>query len=241
MYYASVGILAVIHHLIINHEIIGKGKDLPKDGANYKYRQFLISLMFFYVSDLLWVFLLEIKTWRLAYIDTMFYFTAMAVSVLFWTRFVVTYLGKNGSKARLFLAFGWCITGFVVLTLLFNLFVPVVFTIEKDMTYIPYWGRHTLLGMQLFMFIPIMIYSFHTMRRASGSDVVHYRAISMSSFVMAVLVFCQMFNAFYPFYTFGCFLANCLIHVFIEEDEKREVNEFKKKTQAEKREVYPDS
>ena len=74
MYYASASILAAIHHLIINHEIIKNRKSLPKDGAYYKYTQFLLSLMFFYVADMLWVFLIEIKTWHLAYIDTMFYF-----------------------------------------------------------------------------------------------------------------------------------------------------------------------
>ena len=234
MYYASASILAAIHHLIINHEIIKNRKSLPKDGAYYKYTQFLISLMFFYVADMIWAFLLEIKTWHLAYIDTMLYFGAMAVSVLFWTRFVVAYLGKKGTGSKIFLGLGWAFCIFAICSLVFNLFDPVIFSIEKDMTYTTYWGRFFLLGMQFQMFILISLHSFIAMKRAAGSDVVHYRAICMSGLVMAVFVTLQMFTAYVPFYTFGCFLANCLVHVFIEEDEKRALSEFKATTQKEK-------
>lgn len=234
MYYASASILAAIHHLIINHEIIKNRKSLPKDGAYYKYTQFLISLMFFYVADMVWVFLLEIKTWHLAYVDTMFYFAAMAVSVLLWIRFVVAYLGKMGARSRLFLGLGWGICAFVFCSLIFNLFNPVIFSLEKDMTYVTYWGRYFLLGVQFLMFVAITINSLIALKRAEGSDVVHYRAICMSGLVMAVFVTLQMFTAYVPFYTFGCFLANCLVHVFIEEDEKRALSEFKATTQKEK-------
>lgn len=234
MYYASASILAAIHHLIINHEIIKNRKDLPKEGADYKYTQFLISLMFFYVGDLLWVFLLDLKVWHLAYFDTMVYFAAMAVSVLFWTRFVVAYLGKNGPRSRILLGLGWGICAFVICSLFFNLFRPVVFALEKDMTYTTYWGRFFLLGIQFLMFVAISFRSFVALKRATDSDVVHYRAICMSGLVMAVFVSLQMFTAYVPFYTFGCFLTNCLVHVFIEEDEKRALSEFKATTQKEK-------
>jgi len=234
MYYASASILAAIHHLIINHDIVKNRRNLPKEGAYYKYTQFLISLMFFYVGDLLWVFLLDLKVWHLAYFDTMVYFAAMAVSVLFWTRFVVAYLGKNGLRSRILLGLGWGICAFVICSLFFNLFRPVVFALEKDMTYTTYWGRFFLLGIQFLMFVAISFRSFVALKRATDSDVVHYRAICMSGLVMAVFVSLQMFTAYVPFYTFGCFLTNCLVHVFIEEDEKRALSEFKATTQKEK-------
>lgn len=39
---------------------------------------------------------------------------------------------------------------------------------------------------------------------------------------MALLIVLQTLDPLAPFYTIGCFIANCLIHVFVEEDEKRE-------------------
>ena len=37
---------------------------------------------------------------------------------------------------------------------------------------------------------------------------------------MALFIVLQVRDAFAPFYTIGCLIANCLVHVFVEEYEK---------------------
>ena len=70
MYYSSFGILAFILHQIINRDVLKNGKNEPADSPHYRYRQFLISLMVFYLADLLWGFLVDSKIRTLAYADT---------------------------------------------------------------------------------------------------------------------------------------------------------------------------
>lgn len=222
MYYSSFGILAVIHHLIINYDAFKNWKKEPKQGPRFRYRQFLNALLLFYVTDLFWGVLEESGIRILAYADTLLFFASMALSVLLWTRYVVAFLDKNGIRAKSFLAAGWLIFGFVILHLIVNFFNPIIFTFTDDMQYVPGSGRYILLAAQFIMFVLISVYSFFVMRRSEGREKVHYGAVCLSSTFMTVFIVLQSFDPFAPFYTIGCFFANCLMHVFVEEDEKRE-------------------
>ena len=234
MYYSSFGILIVILHLILNFEIIKNGGKDPQRGPRFRYRQFLNALLAFYFTDLLWGFLAESKIRVLAYCDTMLFFVLMALSVLLWTKFVAAYLGKGGIKARLFIAAGWGIFAFVIAALAVNIFYPFVFAFNEDVIYVPYPGRYMLLGLQLILFILISVYSFFATIRTEGTRRIHYLTICASGGVMALFIFLQVFDAFAPFYAIGCFIANCLIHVFVEENVKKEKERITEKAQKEK-------
>ncbi len=222
MYYSSFGILAVILHIIINSNIMRSWKKGPKEGPRFRYGQFLNSILVFYIADLLWGFLVEAKLRALAYADTVLFFAMMALSVVLWTRFVAAFLDKRGVKTKSFLAAGWLIFGFVILHLILNFFKPIIFTFTEDTGYIAETGRYYFLVAQLILFISITVYSLFVSVRSTGRDKVHYRAVCLSGGVMAMLIVLQTIEPFAPFYTIGCMLANCLIHVFVEEDQKRE-------------------
>lgn len=234
MYYSSFGILTLILHVIINYEVIKNGRKEESDKPHFRYRLFLSALFVFYITDLSWGFLAESSLRSLAYADTVLFFASMAVSVLLWTRYVVAFLNKSGIKATMFIAAGWSIFWFVILHLIINFFNPVIFTFTEDMQYIPGYGRYFLLAAQLILFISVAIYSLVVSMRSEGRDKVHYMAVCVSSAVMAVFITLQTFDAFAPFYTIGCFIANCLIHVFVEEDEKREQDKITAHAQKEK-------
>ena len=234
MYYSSFGILAVIHHIIINYEAIKNGRKQPSYGPQFRYRQFLNALLVFYVTDLLWGFLEESGIRVLAYADTVLFFASMALSVLLWTRYVVAFLDKSGIRAKSFLAAGWGIFGFVILHLGINFFNPIIFTFTEDMQYIPGSGRYILLAAQFLLFLLVSVYSLFISLKSEGRDRVHYGAVCASGATMTIFIAFQSFNAFAPFYTIGCFLANCLIHVFVEEDEKNEQNKITAHAQKEK-------
>jgi len=237
MSYSSYSILAVILHHIINYNVIigGRGKN-PKEPI-YRYRQFLNSLLVFYTADLLWGFLVESGIRALAYADTMLFFATMALSVLLWTRFVVAFLNKKGIRAVSFMAAGWCIFGFVVSALIINFFVPVIFTFTNDTEYLPGSGRYILLVVQFLLFVLISVYSFFVSQKSDGRDKIHYMAVGASGSFMAVLIVLQTLAPFVPFYTIGCLVANCLIHVFVEADERQEQSRITADVRKEK-EIY---
>ena len=222
MYYSSFGILAVFLHLIINFDALKNGRKEPHEGANFRYRQFLNSILVFYVVDSIWGFLTETKIIPLIYADTVLFFVMVCLSVLLWTRFVVAFLDKNGIRAKSFLAAGWGIFGFTILTLIINFFNPIIFFINDDGIYVPGNVRNLIMVVQFLLYILITVYSFFVSFKLTGREQVHYRAVCSSGGVMALLILLQTFHPFAPFYTIGCFIANCIMHVFVEEDEKRE-------------------
>ena len=50
----------------------------------------------------------------------------------------------------------------------------------------------------------------------------HYMAVFVSGGVMAILIILQTMYPFAPFYTIGCMIGNCVVHIFVEEDERKE-------------------
>ena len=234
MYYASFGILAVILHLIINNRILNGKKKWHLQGAYFRYGQFLNAILVFYVSDLLWGFIYDAKLRLLAYVDTSLFFAAMAASVLLWTRFVVAYVDAHGVRANIFSAAGWMIFGFVLVHLVVNIFNPIFFWFSEDMNYYPGIVRYMLLAAQVILFVSTSVYSFIVSKNRSGIQKRHYFTICVSGLVMALFIILQSFDPFAPFYTIGCLLANCLIHIFIEEDEKNELHRIAKESSKEK-------
>ncbi|MBE5922884.1 MAG: diguanylate cyclase [Lachnospiraceae bacterium] len=221
MVYASYGIFAVILHLILNHDVIKNGKKESSRGPHYRYRLFLNALLVFYLSDLLWGFAADSGVRIIVYADTVLFFASMAVSVLLWTRYVVAFLNKDGTKANIFLLGGQFVFALVMLVLIINFFRPIVFTFTKDVEYKPAFGRNIILIVQFLLFIIIMFYSAFVAYRSEGRERSQYKTVCVTGGVMAVFIALQMFFPFAPLYTIGCFVGNCLLHVFVEEDEKK--------------------
>lgn len=221
----------------MNYEAFRNGRKEASSGPHFRYRQYLCALLVFFLSDLLWGFFEESGVYALVYANTMLFFATMALSVLLWTRYVVAFLDRHGIKAKLFLTGGWVIFIFVIFHLIVNIFNPTIFTFTDDVQYVPELGRNILMGAQILMFLAISVYSVVVSVRLKGRDKVHYMAVGLSGGVMAVFTVFQTFDAFYPYYTIGCFIANTLIHVFVEEDEKKEQDRITADAQKEK-EIY---
>lgn len=101
MYYASFGLLALIIHIIINYGIL-KIRKANGEALQLSYKNFLSAVMVYYISDIAWGFLAEWKILPLVYTDTVIYFVTMALSVLFWTRYVVAYLNRGGCFQQIY-------------------------------------------------------------------------------------------------------------------------------------------
>ncbi|MCR5301971.1 MAG: diguanylate cyclase [Lachnospiraceae bacterium] len=224
MYYSGFGLLSLILHLIINNRILRqRGSDIEVSYIR-RYRQFLLIITVYFITDVLWGILDSFHMVYLLYADTVLYFLSMALSVLVWTKFVVEYIDRKGAKSNSLIYTGWAILALVVLSLVINFFHPVIFEFRSSVGYVPSYIRYLLFAILFLLHLVLSIYSFIVSTRSSGKDAIHYRAVSISGVTMAVLIMLQTMYPLLPFYAIGLIISISLIHVFVEEDERMEMN-----------------
>lgn len=220
--YSSAGILALIIHLTINYDILWNRGDMSFFPARRSYRAFLIAAGIYYVSDILWGILYEHGLIALCFIDTSVYFTAMAFTILLWTRYVIAYLREDGSFGRLLGIIGWLLFGFQMLTIAVNFFVPVLFHFDESQAYHALAARYIVLAVQIGMFLTTAVYALAVTARSSGAKRLRHRTIGLFSIAMAGFISAQSVFPLLPLYAIGCMLSSCVLHTFVLENEREE-------------------
>lgn len=219
MYYASIGMLSLVIHVIINFSALTKRKRKDMKIEKRRYRHFLYGVLLFFISDILWGVFYE-KEWLVpTYAATVMFFVTMVVSVLLWTRFVVAFIENNGRFGKFLIAGGWLIFTFEIIALIVNFFAPVVFSFAGDTDYYPGITRLLTLLLQMVLFIATSIYTLIVAARVHGESRAHHRTIGYSGIVMSVFILLQSVFPMLPLYSVGCILASCMIHSFIYKDE----------------------
>ena len=222
MSYSSAGILALIIHLVINHEAFRKGAGREVIPAQRPYRGLAIAIFVYYITDILWGTLYDHRLIGLVYADTTLFFIAMAFTILLWTRFVIAYLKADDRFGRALNVTGWLIFGFQIAVVLINFFLPILFTIDANGVYQVRPARYANLIVQIAMFALTAVYALAVAIKSSGTKRVRYRTIGLYSATMAGFIAAQAYYPFLPLYTIGCMLGGCLLHSFVLENEKDE-------------------
>ena len=93
--YSIIGIIAAVLLLIINRDVLWARKGRVLAATERNYCAFLIGVLAYYITDLLWGILEANKLITILYIDTVIHFIAMAAAVMLWTRYVVSYLEEK--------------------------------------------------------------------------------------------------------------------------------------------------
>ena len=218
MYYASIGIIALIVTTIVNLEALRKVEKTHENELRLKYRRYLIALIVFYLSDIAWGMLYELKQIFLTYIDTCIFFVSMVSSVLLWTKTVVIFTKSKTKLVRIFLSAGWLIFTFEIVVLIVNIFKPIAFSFDSNDEYVTYPARYLTLFMQMILFVSTSIYSFIVSARSSGKKRFHYKTVGFSGLIMSVFIELQMLFPLMPFYSMGCLFGTCIIHTFVYKD-----------------------
>ncbi len=220
MYYASFGMLAIIIHIIINIDVIRGCRNDTESLERSRYRAFLLGILLYYLSDVLWGLLSDLKIVPLIYADTVLYFVAMGLSLFLWMRFTVAYLNQNNHLTKILLIAGSGFFLFEIIVLIVNFFVPIMFSIHMDGSYEPGIARYITLGIQVMLFTIVSVYSFICSMRADEREKIHHRSIGISGLVMLIFIIVQTYYPLLPFYAIGCLIANCVIHTFVGVDER---------------------
>ena len=99
--YSIIGILTSILLVIINQDILFNhdGNTLTKTQRNY--RLFLVGVLVYLITDLLWGILDSKHLITLLFADTSIHFAAMVGAVMLWTQYVVSYLDTGSTFERI--------------------------------------------------------------------------------------------------------------------------------------------
>lgn len=215
MYYSSIGVLAVILHMIINADTMFGKRDDAQDLDNKRYRHVLFAVMLYYLSDALWGCLFDCGFYKLCYVDTMIYFFAMGLTVFCWARFIAVYLKQNEFWSDMLSWVGGLILGAETFAIIINIFVPVMFYFTDEGEYVPSLARYIILYIQIVLFVFISMETLYRATKTEGSDKLHHQAIGASGLIMAFFVFLQAHFPLMPFYSIGCLIGTTAIHSFV--------------------------
>ena len=220
MTYSIIGILASFILLIGNRDILWENRALTPVQRNY--RLFLMGVMAYYVTDLLWG-ILEARGWTaVLYADTVVHFAAMAAAVMLWTQYVISYLeGKNALEKILFHT-GRIFFVFEIVVIAVNFFTPILFRFDADGAYHAGIARYVTLAIQILMFLLASVYTLFITARSEGTKKQRHLTIGLFGIAMIVLITIQVFYPLMPFYAMGYMLGTSVLHSFVMEDEKEE-------------------
>lgn len=222
MYYSTIGVLAILILSIDNYDILLKCGSSLKIQARKVYREFLFAVLGYYITDVLWGILESQKMAKLLFIDTLLYFIAMAVGILLWTRYAVTYLDEKNVYGKILVYIGRIFYIVVSICVAVNIFYPIIFSVDSDSIYRAGVLRDMLLITQIILLILVSIYAFSSMVRRNDITKKRYRTIGMFGLIMAVFLFIQLWFPYLPLYSVAYMLGTCLLHTFVVNDEKEE-------------------
>ena len=220
--YSVIAFLAMAIHLISNFDLRRSQGAITAHGTR-EYRGFLAGTFLYYIADACWGVFAGLEWTKLLYVDTMFYFIAIAVSVLTWCRFVIAYLDIGKWKAQVLSWFGYMLLALYVVLLTANIFNNCVFYFD-DM------GHYHAGLIRCLIFYPlaamnIVMAVFALTKTRTGPDAVRRRNVVIFLFclTMAVAIVFQIGWPLWPYYAMGLLFGNCFLHVFVIEDERAEL------------------
>ncbi len=224
MYYSIIGMIAFLILVIENQDILLNLNNAFERPEWKVYRKFLVSVMVYYVSDILWGIFEWAKMPRALFIDTSFYFIAMAVGILFWTSYVVTYLDDNNRFGTFLVSAGRAISALVFGMTIVNIFVPVLFSVDENCVYDPHHIRYVLLLLQIILLILISVYASFSYYRCEREDKKRKRYLTIIYFgpAMTVFLIAQTVFPYLPLYSIAFLFGTCLIHTIVIGSEKEE-------------------
>ena len=220
MYYASICILSILVHLIINFNILFKNARVTRIPALESYKRFLKVLLLYYITDALWELLAALDLHKILFYETELYYVVMGFTVLYWTQYAIDYLNHDNGFTKVLKYTGWIILIAQLIILTINLFIPIAFWFDIEENYHTENARNLTLFLQFTMFIATGLYMTYEIFKTNDKIKHRYRAIESFSFVMAIFVILQAIYPMQPFYEIGFLLGTCIIHTFVLEDER---------------------
>ena len=225
MYYSAIGLLAIIVLLMVNWDVLRNSSIYEKHVWNV-YRRFLTAILFYFITDVLWGILENLKLDVALFAVTTVHFIAMSVCIAFWAEFTVAYLEEKSVFGEFLTHVARGIAGAMIFTTVFNIFIPVLFTVDSNSVYTALPARYVVLVVQILLLLLISLRALALMFRTKKRT--QYSILAAFGIIMTACLFIQLFTPYLPFYSIGYMLGTCLLHTFVVNDIK---NQYKKETE----------
>ncbi len=143
MLYSAAGLLSLVLNCILNSELIRhfrfrtRGIDFKKQ-VKLRYTHFLLAANCYFVTDIIWGIVYEHhdvpQLFPILYPFIVLYFLFMLLTMLTWTRYIVSYLNKNGRRSNILLFGAWTMFALGVLCLVLNQFYQFIFSLMMSLS-----------------------------------------------------------------------------------------------------------
>lgn len=220
MYYSVIGIIAIILHLIMNHDFIVVDK--KHNDISRTFRNFVLASLLYFISDALWGIFDLMKMTPLLYLDTIIYYISMALTIAYLCHYVTLYLHLDSGLGKFIRVFGQAFATLEVVLLIVNHFNHIFFWIHPDGTYEAFAYRYIALYMQVLLCLLLTIQTGIVMVKASVDAKQRCFTILLFCVAMGVAVALQILNPMLPTYTIGLLIGCAINHTFVNEGEKEE-------------------
>ena len=220
--YSLVAVEAMALHLIINSRVIMSRGKLSGRGAQ-EYNLFLWGVFAYYITDAAWGLFAGLGWTRALYVDTMLYFIAIAVSVLMWCNFAITYLRLGKWMGRTLKWFGYALMTLYVVALTANVFNNCIFYFNEQGHYVAGPLRLLIFFSLVALNVPMAFFALLKTLGSQGYQRRRFMVVLIFCLTMMVATSLQILWPLWPFYALGCLFGNSFLHVFVVEEEHDEM------------------
>ena len=231
MLYAITPASMLVFNLILNWELFTNYgfKDRSQKKRNQvhvRYNWFVIAACCYLIVDMTWGLLYEHKEvpafFPYIYYLTVFYFMFMLLTMLTWTRYMVAYLDKSGRRSKALIRLVWVLFTIGVVCLMLNRYYRFMFSYNESHEFVGEVGRNVSFLLQIAFYTVITAYMFYVAHISNGSQKTRCMAVAVTSMVLGIFLTFQIVYALFPFYATGLMIGICLVHSFVQADEKNE-------------------
>ena len=231
MIYAITPASMLIIALILNWELFtnygfNAKKQEHQKLVNVRYNWFLLSACCYLLVDMTWGLLYEHREvsyfFPFIYYLTVFYFMFMLLTMLTWTRYMVAYLDNKGQSSKILVHVVRTLVVIGIICLILNRSYHFMFSYNEAHEYIGQVGRNISFLLQIAFYTLITSYMLYVAHNSSGRQKIRYKAVAATSVVLGIFLTFQIINAYFPFYAVGLMIGICLVHSFVQTDEKKE-------------------
>ena len=231
MLYAITPASMLVFNLILNWELFTNyGFDdrsqKKRNQVHVRYNWFVIAACCYLMVDMTWGLLYEHKElpafFPYIYYLTVFYFMFMLLTMLTWTRYMVAYLDKSGRRSKALIRLVWVLFTIGVVCLMLNRYYRFMFSYNESHEFVGEVGRNVSFLLQIAFYTVITAYMFYVAHISKGSQKTRCMAVAVTSMVLGIFLTFQIVYALFPFYATGLMIGICLVHSFVQADEKKE-------------------
>jgi len=217
--------------LILNWKYIGllfSGADAKNEQQRIgiRYSHFLCAANLFYLAEIGWGILYgnhdKPEFFTFIYINTIFYFIFMILTMLTWSRYIVVYLGGKGRGSKMLTTGSWVAFILSIACLLLNRFYPFIFSFNDAHEYVAESGRYLLFTYLLISYVIVVVYMLIAAKKSTGRQQIRCLAVACTSIALGVSMVLQILYSFYPLYVIGLLIGICMVHSFVEMGEKQD-------------------